>query len=53
MARKQLDPAPRQYAATIRLNRRAANGPAVAGNSQSPESIEHWLLHDALTARDL
>lgn len=53
MARPSLDPAPRQYAAAVKLTRRAANGPPAAGNEQSPDAIEQWLLYEALQAQDM
>ncbi len=53
MARKQLDPAPRSYAANISLNRRGTGARIAEDAEHSADTIEHWLLHDALNARDM
>jgi adenylate cyclase len=53
MAFKHLDPAPRQYAPNVTLNRRGNGSGTVTGSAQSPETIEKWLLHEALSAQDM
>lgn len=53
MPRKQLDPAPRQYTPSITLNRRISTRLTDAGAKQTPDTIEHWLLHEALNGQDI
>ena len=53
MPRKQLDPAPRQYTPSITLNRRISTRLSDAGAKQTPDTIEHWLLHEALNGQDI
>lgn len=49
----RFDPAPRQYAANIELNARAANGLPVAGTTATPADVETWLLGEALLCRNM
>ena len=53
MIRQQLDPAPREYAANVSLNRRSANATAFRNRPADAETIEQWLLHDAMNIQDM
>lgn len=53
MAHSPVDPAPRQYAPNIQLNRRGANGPTYGDEAQTADTIEYWLIHDALNIQDM
>ena len=44
---------PRRYAPNVLLNRRGASGPAFGDAEQTPDTIEQWLIHEALTIQDM
>jgi adenylate cyclase len=50
---KPLDPAPRKYPAAVTLVRRSARGPASAPSVTTFAEIEHWLLHEASSEKDM
>ena len=50
---RELDPAPRSYAASVSLMRRADRGPSAAPARTTVAEIEAWLLSDAARADDL
>jgi adenylate cyclase len=52
MLRAALDPAPRQYPATVMLVKRSARGIAAAPSGTALADIEQWLLHDAIREKD-
>jgi adenylate cyclase len=53
MPAPQLDPAPRSYAPSVSLLRRADRGPSAAPAQTTIADIEAWLLSDAMGADDL
>src|SRR6476660_6788355 len=48
----RLDPAPRSYAPSVSLLRRATGGPSTAPATTTVEEIEAWLFTDALREDD-
>ena len=52
MMQRTLDPAPRQYPATVMLVRRSARGITAAPAGTTFADIEQWLLHDAIREKE-
>ena len=52
MSTVRLDPAPRSYAPSVSLLRRATGGPSTAPATTTVEEIEAWLFTDALREDD-